>query len=186
MTLASVRKASMAATTIVEFGKMPRPGLAYERPSRVSQVLILSFSIAVLVMGGWLAMMIMVPHDADTATADASDVPAMATRPAPRVENSVAAYDPPLANSPQLPDAPATNPYSPPPARPGGAYATSPLASYDNLPSDAGNDAVESVPLPPPRPRRTAVPVPRPRPQIDDQPEAPPKERSLFDLLVGR
>jgi hypothetical protein len=178
--------------TFVEFGKMPRPGLAYERPSRVSQVLILSFSIAVLVMGGWLAMMIMLPHDADTVAADSPDVPAMATRPAPRVENSVTAYDPPLANGPQWPDAPPANPYSPPsaaspsPARPSGAYATSSLASNDNLPSDAGNDALESVPLPPPRPRRTAVPVPRPRPHIDDQAEVQPKERSLFDLLVGR
>ena len=38
---------------------MPRPGLTYERSSRVSRVLILCFSVAVLVMGGWLAVMIM-------------------------------------------------------------------------------------------------------------------------------
>jgi hypothetical protein len=178
---------------------MPRPGLAYERSSRVSQMLILCFSVAVLVMGGWLAMMIMVPNNAETVAADTSDVPAMATKPAPRVENSATAYDPPLANGPQFSDAPSTNPYSPPsaaspaassptaPARPAGAYATSSLASYGNLPSDAVNEVTESVPLPPPRPpRRAVVPVPRPRPHIDEQAEAPPKERNLFDILVGR
>jgi hypothetical protein len=181
---------------------MPRPGLAYERKSRVSQVLILCFSVAVLVMGGWLAMMIMVPNNAETVTADTSDEPAMATKPAPRVENSATAYDLPLANGPQFPDAPSTNPYSPPsaaspaasspaaapaPARPAGAYATSSLASYGNLPSDAVNEVTESVPLPPPRPpRRAVVPVPRPRPHIDEQAEAPPKERNLFDIFVGR
>lgn len=190
----------MTATIHVEFGIMPRPGLAYERTSRVSQVLILCFSVAVLVMGGWLAMMIMVPNHAETVAADPSDVPAMATKPAPRVENAATAYDPPLANGPQFTDVPSTNPYSPPsataPASPSsaprpagaGAYATSPLASYDNLPGDAVNEVPEFVPLPPPRPpRRTAsVPVPRPRPHIDDQAEAPPKERSFFDILVGR
>jgi hypothetical protein len=175
---------------------MPIPGLAYERTSRVSQVLILCFSAAVLVMGGWLAMMIMVPNNADIVAADTSDVPAMATKPAPRVENGVT-YDPPL-DGPQFADAPSTNPYSPPPgatpaasapapARPAAAYATSPLASYDSLPGDAANEVTQSVPLPPPRPRRTAaVPVPRPRPHIDEPAEAPPKERNLFDILVGR
>jgi hypothetical protein len=179
---------------------MPRPGLAYEPTSRLTQVLILCFSVAVLVMGGWLAMMIMVPNNAEPVATDPSDVPAMATKPAPRVENTATAYDPPLANAPQFPQAPSTNPYSPPsatsptasspaaaPARPAGAYATSSLASYDNVPSDAVNEVTESIPLPPPRPRRVAVPFPRPRPHIDEQVEAPPpRERNLFDILVGR
>jgi hypothetical protein len=183
---------------------MPKPGLAYERSSRMSQVLILCFSVAVLVMAGWLAMMIMVPNHAETVVADPSDVPAMATKPAPRVENAATTYDPPLANGPRFTDVPSTNPYSPPSAaapapassssapRPAGAagagaYATSALTSYDNLPGDAVNEVPEFVPLPPPRPRRTAaVPVPRPRPHIDEQAEAPPQERSLFDILVGR
>ena len=182
---------------------MPRPGLAYERSSRMSQVLILCFSVAVLVMAGWLAMMIMVPNNAEPVAADPSDVPAMATKPALRVENTATAYDPPLANAPQFPQAPSTNPYSPPsatsptasspaaaaavPARPPGAYATSSLASYDNVPGDAVNEVTESIPLPPPRPRRAVVPVPRPRPHIDEQVEAPPpRERNFFDILVGR
>jgi hypothetical protein len=168
---------------------MPRPGLAYERPSRGTQILILCFCTAVLVMGGWLAMMIMLPDEPSTLATDPSEVPAMATKPAPRVENTATAYDPPLANEPQLTAVPTTNPYSPPsvaspaPNRPAG-YATSALASYDNL-SEADNDV--SVPLPPPRPKRiAAIPVPRPRPHIDEPVEAPPKERSLFDILVGR
>ena len=81
---------------------MPRTGLAYERPSRVSQALILGFSLAVVVMAGWLVMMIMLPHDANTTAADPADVPAMATTPAPRIEDSVTAYDPPPAKSAQL------------------------------------------------------------------------------------
>src|ERR1700674_1952696 len=81
--------------TIGEFGKMPRTGLAYERASRVSQALILCFSLAVVVMAGWLAMMIMLPHDANTMAADPADVPEMATIPAPRIVNTVTAYPPP-------------------------------------------------------------------------------------------
>jgi hypothetical protein len=164
----------------------------------VSRVLILCFSVAVLVMGGWLAVMIMVPNHAETEAADPSDVPAMATKPAPRVENAATAYDPPLANGPQFTDVPATNPYSPSAAAPAapssaprpagtGAYTPSSFASYDNLPGDAVNEVTEFVPLPPPRPKRTAaVPVPRPRPHIDEPAEAQPKERSFFDILVGR
>ena len=53
--------------------------------------------------------------------------------------------------------------------------------------TEAGDDAAELIPLPLPRPRRTAVPVPRPRPRIDDQADAPPpRERTFFDMLVGR
>ena len=191
---------------------MPRTGLAYERPSRVSQALILCFSLAVVVMAGWLVMMIRLPHDANTMAADPADVPAMATRPAPRIENTATAYTPLLADSAQLrlpnaspwPDASSTNPYStssatsPSPARPAAAYTTSslapPEASYRgasngdlNIQAEAGNDAPEFVPLPLPRPRRSAVPVPRPRPRIDDQADAQPtRERTLFDVLVGR
>jgi hypothetical protein len=170
---------------------MPRPGLAYERPSRVTQIMIACFCAAVLVMGGWLAMMIMLPDEPSIVATDPSEVPAMATKPAPRVENTATAYDPPLANEPQLSAVPTTYPYSPPsvaspaPSRPAG-YATSALASYDNL-SEPANDVTESVPLPPPRPKRiAAIPIPRPRPHIDEPVEAPPRERSFFDVLVGR
>ena len=181
---------------------MPRGGLAYERTSRMSQVLILCFGVAVLAMGAWLAMMIMFPNHADTVAADTSDVPAMATKPAPRVENTATAYDPPLTNAPQFLGAPQTNAYSPtsagssaasPPAPaaagPAGNYATSALASYGNLPSDAVNEVPESIPLPPPRPlrRMAVVPVPRPRPHIDEPAEVPPpRERSFFDVFLGR
>jgi hypothetical protein len=190
---------------------MPRTGLAYERPSRVSQVLIVCFSLAVVVMAGWLVMMIMLPHDANTMAADPADVPEMVTAPAPRVENTVTAYAPPPANpgplqlgAPSWPAAPSTNPTStssaasPSPARPSGASTTSSLASPEAsyrgtsnddrfIQTETGDDAAELIPLPLPRPRRTAVPVPRPRPRIDDQADAPPpRERTFFDMLVGR
>ena len=188
---------------------MPRTGLAYERASRVSQALILCFSLAVVVMAGWLVMMIMLPHDANTMAVDPADVPETVTGPAPRIVNTVTAYPPPLANlaqsppgAPLWPAALSTNPFSTPPAaapaRPADASTTSSLAppetSYRGASNDdrfveteAGNDAAELVPLPLPRPRRTAVPVPRPRPRIDDQADAPPpRERTFFDMLVGR
>ena len=189
---------------------MPRTGLAYERPSRVSQALIVCFSLAVVIMAGWLVMMIMLPHDANTMAADPADVPETVTGPAPRVENTVTAYSPALANpgplqlgAPSWPAAPSTNPTStssaasPSPARPADASTTSLAPSDANyrgvssndrfVETEAGDVAAELIPLPLPRPRRTAVPVPRPRPRIDDQADAPPpRERTFFDMLVGR
>jgi hypothetical protein len=52
---------------------MPRTGLAYERPSRVSQVLVIGFSVAVVAMAGWLVTMLMVSGDGNTMAADRSD-----------------------------------------------------------------------------------------------------------------
>ena len=65
---------------------MPRPGLAYEKPSRASQALVIGFSLAVVVMAGWLVMMIMFSHDANTMAADPADLLATAARTLPRVE----------------------------------------------------------------------------------------------------
>ena len=64
---------------------MPRTDLAYEKPSRVSQCLVVGFSIAVVVMAGWLVMMIMFPPDAGTLAAGEADIQ-MASTP-PYVEN---------------------------------------------------------------------------------------------------
>jgi len=65
---------------------MPRPGLAYEKPSRASQALVIGFSLAVVVMAGWLVMLIMFSHDANTMAADPADLQATAARTPPRVE----------------------------------------------------------------------------------------------------
>jgi len=139
------------------------------RPSRLSQVLIICFSAAVLFMGLWLAMMIMVPSEGSTVAAGPSDVPAMATKLAPRV----AAYDPPLANVAQLLDAQSSNPYSPPsagrPAPADGRPAPMQLTrSHPSTISRAMPPMKVSVPLPRPRRIAVAVPVPRPRPRTED------------------
>jgi hypothetical protein len=69
---------------------MPRIGLAYERPSRVSQVLVIGFSIAVVAMAGWLVTVLLVSGDANTSAADqtelrvaAAALPPVSTRVAP-------------------------------------------------------------------------------------------------------
>ena len=53
---------------------MPRTGLAYEKPSRIAQGLVVCFSIAVVVMAGWLVMMIMFSYDANTMVAGEADI----------------------------------------------------------------------------------------------------------------
>jgi hypothetical protein len=65
----------------LELRHMPRTGLAYEKPSRVSQGLVVGFSIAVVVMTGWLVTMIMSSHDANTMAADPADIPPVSTPP---------------------------------------------------------------------------------------------------------
>jgi hypothetical protein len=174
---------------------MPKRGLTQERSSRLSQALIACFSIAVIIMGGWLAMMIMVP--AGTTPADPANEPVEAAVPtgsAPRVENTAAGYDAPLAgqvrsssDSAPWPDSSPSNPYSAPSV--GATLALAPSeAGYgsglDPSQTESGADLPEVVPLPTPRPRRVAVPVPRPRPRIEEA-DAETKPHTLLDLLVG-
>jgi len=104
---------------------MPRPGLAYDRPSRASQALIVGFSLAVVVMAGWLVLMVMFSADTTTGTADTADLPAAP----PHVENLPASAQPssarlltPLPEGSAWPD-PQSGPPSaglraPPPAAP--------------------------------------------------------------------
>jgi hypothetical protein len=189
---------------------MPRTDLAYERPSLVSLALIVGFSLAVVVVAGWLVMMIMFSNGANTKAADpaapaadraadAADVAALAGTSAPRAGNALPSNAPPGAGPPSagMPPAPADGALKPdaPQARPlaSASAAPGPETTYRgpgdllNFPPDAEN-AAEAVPLPPPRPRRTAaVPVPRPRPPIDGEQAPPaPQQRSLFDIFVGR
>jgi hypothetical protein len=178
---------------------MPRTGLAYERPSLVSLALIVGFSLAVVVVAGWLVMMIMFSNDANTKAADpaapdrsasAADVTALADTSAPRAENV------PPSNAP--PGAALAAPFAaPPPAGASTAALVGPAPEMTyrgpgdllNFPPDDENAASDAVPLPPPRPRRTAavpVPRPRPRPPINGE-QAPPasQQRSLLDIFVG-
>ena len=185
---------------------MSRPGLAYERPTRMAQALILCFSLAVVVMAGWLVMTVMFAHDAPTVAEEQPDVPPVATKAPPNIEDANA---PPLSATARMPSQPGASPWPDTrsaeavtrpsaPAAAGAAattYATSAVApsandraALDGAPIETGIDPREMVPLPLPRPRRTAaVPVPRPRPRADDQAVAQvPQERNFFDLLLGR
>jgi hypothetical protein len=59
---------------------MPRTAPAYEKPSRISQGLVVCFSIAVIVMAGWLITVVMFFDGANTMTADEADIQPISTR----------------------------------------------------------------------------------------------------------
>lgn len=186
---------------------MPKTGPAHERPSWVSLALIVCSSLAVLMTGGWLAVMIMASKG---GTADPVDALDDASLP-PHVENTAPPYVPPvsaLATMPAAAGGAAASDASAASAAPGaqlsslGGASTSALATAPTRfggpgdllnvdpPEPAANVAVpESVPLPMPRrPRRTAaaVPVPRSRPRIDDAETQAPRGWSLFNLFSDR
>jgi hypothetical protein len=104
---------------------MAKTSLKYEQPSRASQVLVLGFSVAVAFMAGWLVLTIMLgPNDnAMVATAD-DEVPAMATKQPPRVENPRVAASPPIVAPRQL-----LSPQADPGSWPGAAPAADPAAA---------------------------------------------------------
>jgi hypothetical protein len=82
---------------------MARTSLKYEQPSRASQLLVLGFSVAVAFMAGWLVLTILVGNSGSTMVATADDeVPAMATKQPPRVENPRVATSPPIVAPRQL------------------------------------------------------------------------------------
>ncbi|HSV22866.1 MAG TPA: hypothetical protein VLJ17_07540 [Xanthobacteraceae bacterium] len=56
---------------------MPRARLAYEKPSRVSQGLVVGFSIAVVLMAGWFVTMVMFSEGTNTKAAVEADVSPM-------------------------------------------------------------------------------------------------------------
>ncbi len=53
---------------------MQRTGRAYEKPSRISQGLVVGLSIAVVVMAGWLAITIMLSHYTTTSAVGDTDM----------------------------------------------------------------------------------------------------------------
>ena len=164
---------------------MPRAGLEYERPSRLSQALIAGFSLGVVAMAGWLVLMIMFSHDASTMTADGAAPAASPTPPPPgppRVENPTAGKPfrvTPASTVPQqqaspwgdapnlaaLPP-PSGRAYAPaassdPPAVAPPAYATPspapPQIDYRTAPSEFA--------LPDAEPEIAVIPLPQPRPR---------------------
>jgi hypothetical protein len=169
---------------------MSRGSLAYERMSRTSQALIVSFSLALVLMIGWFALLIMFSPDASTMTAD----PVAALPPAgpPQVENppyntfplarsvepSQSNSSPPwgngIASIPTLPSAPVGAPFTvraPPPAAPAEAPAAAPPASYGT--SSVGAAAIDYRSAPTDYPNSpdgaaadiSPVPLPAPRPR---------------------
>ncbi len=173
---------------------MPRTGRTYEKPSRLSQGLVICFSIAVVAMAGWLALVIM-SHGTRTMAADGTDVEATSQPVAARVvaepEKAGAMdrfnaayfapgvrYYPPSAAAPPRSALALTDPapiavrdpvFPAPPA-----MAAIPDTSYRDIPIDeplpeeavigAPDGNAELVPLPLPNPRRIAA-IPVPRPR---------------------
>jgi hypothetical protein len=92
---------------------MPRTGLAYEKPSRVAQVLVIGFTIAVIAMAGWLVMMILISHDGNTMAANPADLELAAKTP-PRVETTASWSLPGAAPASVATPTPAPTPDQPP------------------------------------------------------------------------
>jgi hypothetical protein len=104
---------------------MAKTSLRYEQPSRASQVLVLCFSVAVAFMAGWLVLTIMLGNGGTTMVATADDeVPAMATKQPPRVENAGITVSPPIVAPQQL-----LSPQADPGSWPGAAPAARPAAA---------------------------------------------------------
>jgi hypothetical protein len=129
---------------------MPKPGLAYEKPSRVSQVLVIGFSLAVIVMAGWLVMMIMLSHDANTMAADPADP--QVTAASPRV--GTAAPEPIRLSAVTQPP--------PQPTPPSGLPTPWPFTPYSG----------GAAPPPPPAPATAARQVAPPRVDVPATPAA--------------
>jgi hypothetical protein len=135
---------------------MPRPGLAYEKPSRVSQVLVIGFSLAVVVMAGWLVMMIMLSYDANTMAADPADrqVTAALSRPpgtaAPEpIRISAVTQPPPQSTLPSGPPTPwPFTPYSAGAAPPQPSAPAVPMRQAATPRADAPAEAAAQAPAP--------------------------------------
>jgi hypothetical protein len=127
---------------------MAKTSLNYEEPSRVSQLLVLAFSVAVAFMAGWLVLTILLGNGSTmVATAD-DEVPAMVTKQPPRVENPRVAASAPIAPAQQLLSPQAD------PGWAGTAAATAPagaaLASLPNAPVVAAPATVLAAQSPTP------------------------------------
>jgi hypothetical protein len=173
---------------------MPRTALAYEKPSRISQGLIVCFSIAVVVMAGWLFTVVMFFDGANTMAADEADIQPTSTRsyvtnvsPVPAKlgettrSNSAGLEPSPWVHTdsttpPALPAPPRSAlPLAPFAALPAGgaprpAYTTSPVAtevpdaSYRGIMADDLSRQVEAAIDAETAPDVIPLPLPKPRP----------------------
>lgn len=189
---------------------MPRPGLAYEKPSRGSQALVIGFSLAVVVMAGWLVMMIMFSHDANTMAADPADLQATVARPPPPVEP--AAPEPIRLGAVTRPPPQPTQPSGPPTPWPFTPYSTgatppqpaAPAAPQAVAPRAAAPQAEPAPATPAASPTYTTSSVPASVAGISDRasiedtlpqtetpdteviPLPPPKPRRMASIPVPR
>jgi len=76
---------------------MQRTGRTYEKPSRISQGLVVGLSLAVVLMAGWLAISILLSHYTTSAAGDADMTGAPATGAPVFVENASPEPDEPRA-----------------------------------------------------------------------------------------
>jgi hypothetical protein len=195
---------------------MQRTVRAYEKPSRISQGLVVCLSIAVILAAGRLASTIVLSryvttsavHDTDTASApvfvesvssEPYEPPAAARvnpayfEPLPQDDASTTPTPPRSA----LPLAPLAEPPSATPRNPGFAPWLTAAPDVDFRSREATGTLADLLRAPPPpypllqaADRRLAsIPVPRPRPRLeseDVQPDPDQSPFSAFDLFIDR
>ena len=183
---------------------MQRTIRAYEKPSRISQGLVVCLSIAVVLAAGRLASTIIFSHYTTTSAVDATD---KTSAPASVESASSEPHEPPLAArvnpayfEPLPRDDTSTAPRPPPSALPLAPLAEPPSAATRNLGfAPWSTTAVPDVdfrsgpakrpdpPLQAAEVRSVPVPRPRPRPESEDvQPEPDQSPFSAFDLFIDR
>jgi hypothetical protein len=190
---------------------MQRTVRAYEKPSRISQGLVVCLSIAVVLAAGRLASTIIFSRYA-TATASAVDDTNTTSAPASVESVSSEPHEPPVAArmnpayfEPLPRDDAFTAPTPPRSALPLAPLAEPPSAATRN-PGSAPWSTATAMPdvdfrgipakLPPPYPPPqaaegtvTSIPVPRPRPRLESeevQPDPDQSPFSAFDLFIDR
>jgi hypothetical protein len=143
---------------------MPRTGRVYEKPSRISQGLVVCLSIAVVLMAGWLAITIMLSNYATTSAVGDTNVanaPVQVENVSPEPEKPRVA---PRANSTLFERWPRDDAFTAPtPPR----SALLPLASFAEPPPAATHDpgyASLSFATVVPEVRHSSIPAPSPFP----------------------
>jgi hypothetical protein len=192
---------------------MQRTVGVYEKPSRISQGLVVCLSIAVVLAAGRLASTIVLSRyvttsavrDADTAGAPAS-VESVSSQPyePPAATRVNPAYFEPLprddASTAPAPPRSALPLAEPPSAARNPGYAPWSAARDVDFRSREATGAMADLPRAPPPPpaypppqaaegRVASIPVPRPRPRLDSEDIQPDPDRSpfsAFDLFIDR
>lgn len=146
---------------------MPKTSLAYDRPSRMAQVLVVGFSVAAVLMTGWLVVMFMVSREGTSGDA-APDAMAVATPSPPHIENpGQTVTAPPFATQGVRPDGTVAWPDAPAPpvvTAPPATTASSASALSAGTTANIAPPAAAAAPAPGPWPASgsTALAAPPP------------------------